>query len=325
MANNSIRATGFDYSLLPGIKTGQPVAAAPFDGDFLATLQTRLADFQSQTMDILLSSLGSAKAGGSDSLLGGGNGIADALCALLGQLGAGGGLATANYGNALLASTSGYRMMSEINRRDVNYRAEYAEMTDLGAYVATLRLDAQQLADIDATMPADEIRNRMQSFVAAYNGWIDRFDEALAHGGLLAGTQAATVAQWELKQSVESIFNGAGDGVRGLGALGIGIDPVSNMASLDTARLDAALAGNLAGAVAAIREFSGNFARSAELLNSDGNFIPNRMDNLARVIDYLDKNKNALQAEFGLGDAARPSAAVARALAAYEAMRKPAA
>lgn len=47
------------------------------------------------------------------------------------------------------------------------------------------------------------------------------------------------------------------------------------------------------------------------------------MDNLARVIDYLDKNMAALQAEFGLGGAALPNTDVARALAAYYAIHKP--
>lgn len=324
MASNSIHGTGFDFSLLQGVKAGASANTAPLGGDFLATLQERLADFKSQTMGILMSSLDGGSASGIDSLLGGG-GANDLLSALLGQSGATGGLGANGYNNALFDPSSGYRMMSEINRRDVNYRAEYAEMTDLGAYVAALQQEAQQLAGIDAATPAADIRSRLQAFVSAYNDWIDRFDEELANGGLLAGTQAATVAQWELEQSIESIFNGAGSGVRGLGALGIGIDPVSNMASLDTSELDSVLAGNLGGAVAAIREFSANFAKSAELLNAEGNFIPNRMDNLSRVIDYLNQNKSALQAEFGLGDAARPSAEVARALAAYEAMRRPAA
>ncbi|MDR1969321.1 MAG: flagellar filament capping protein FliD [Burkholderiaceae bacterium] len=321
MANNSIHGIGSDYPLPPSVKTGQPVAATPASGDFLATLQGQLADFKAQTMSVLISSLGSANASGTGSV----NGTASVLDALLAQTSAIVSPQAIGGISPLFDPASSYRLMTEINRRDVIYRAEYAEISDLGTYVETLRQDALQLADIDATTPQDEIRNRLQAFVAAYNGWIDRFDEALASGGLLAGTQAATVAQWELKQSIESVFNGAGSGVRGLGALGISIDPVTNMASLDTAHLASVLAGNLDGAVAAIREFSGNFARSAELLNAEGNFIPNRMDNLARVIDYLDKNMAALQAEFGLGGAAQPSADVARALAAYYAMHKPAA
>ncbi|MDP2880398.1 MAG: flagellar filament capping protein FliD, partial [Azonexus sp.] len=216
---------------------------------------------------------------------------------------------------------SAFRMMSEINQREVNYKAEFAEMNDMGAYVETMRTAAATLEGIDGESSNAAIRNGLQDFVTAYNGWIDRFDEVLADGGLLAGTQAAKVAQWELEKSVDSVFHGAAGGVRGMTALGISIDPVSNMASLDTAKLDSVLAANQNGAIAAIREFSSNFARSAELLNTAGNFIPNRMNNLSRVIDYIDGNKSALQAEFGLGNTARPSGDVARALAAYNAMR----
>ena len=78
---------------------------------------------------------------------------------------------------------------------------------------------------------------------------------------------------------------------------------------------------NKSGAINTVQEFSGNFAKSAELLNSEGNFIRNRMDNLARVIDYIETNKQSLQAEFGLGDAAKPNSQVAKALAEYNALQ----
>ena len=95
------------------------------------------------------------------------------------------------------------------------------------------------------------------------------------------------------------------------------IDQTTNLASLDTSKLDAALANNKNGVINTIQEFSANFAKSAGLLNSVNNFIPNRLANLDRVIDYIFDNKPALQAEFGLGDPARPSTPVAKALAAY--------
>ncbi|MDR2186472.1 MAG: flagellar filament capping protein FliD [Azonexus sp.] len=320
MTSNLIQSTGFDYALLQNPGVG--AANQALSGNFAATLQTYLASVKAQMMTPLISSLSGGNENGLASLLGGGS-ANDLLTGLLGQNSAASGLAANGYNMALFDPVAGYRMMSDINQRDVNYRAEYAEMTDLGAYVAALEQKAGQLAEIDTATPAVEIESRLQDFVSAYNDWIDRFDEQLASGGLLAGTQAATIAQWELEQSVENIFNGAASGVRGLGALGVSVDPVSNMARLDPAQLHAVLANNRDGAVAAIDAFSAHFARSAALLNSAGNFIPNRMDNLSRVIAYLDQNKPALQAEFGLGDAARLSANVARALAAYEAMKKP--
>ncbi|MBK9522264.1 MAG: hypothetical protein IPO13_11765 [Rhodocyclaceae bacterium] len=85
--------------------------------------------------------------------------------------------------------------------------------------------------------------------------------------------------------------------------------------------LNAILATNKHGAVAAIDAFSANFAKSADLLNSEGNFIDNAIDNRSRAIAYISDNKASLQAEFGTGDAATPRADVAKALAAYELMR----
>ena len=62
-----------------------------------------------------------------------------------------------------------------------------------------------------------------------------------------------------------------------------------------------------------------NFIKSAGLLTSVSNFIPNRLANLDRVIDYISENKTSLHAEFGLGDPAKMSDKVAKALAAYNA------
>lgn len=317
MSINGVNSTGFDFSTLSGIKTGQAFSTQALGGDFLSFLKERLADFKSQAMDVLLN--GTNNGGGStiSALFGNGNNASGTLDALL----ANAGLSAGGRNTALFDPESAYSMMTDINRKDVLYKAEFAEMTDMKEYVAAMQQEAGKLGTIDGSSSADDIRSRLQAFADAYNGWIDRFDEVLANGGLLAGTHAATVSQWELEKSIESIFNGAGSGVRGMGALGLEIDPVTNMASIDTTRLDAVLTGNMNGAVNAIQEFSGNFAKSAELLNSEGNFIPNRMNNLARVIDYIDTNKASLQMEFGLGDTARPSGEVARALAAYQAMR----
>ena len=54
-------------------------------------------------------------------------------------------------------------------------------------------------------------------------------------------------------------------------------------------------------------------------MNSAGNFITNRLDNLTRAISYIDTNMTSLQAEFGLGDPAKPTGQQAKALANYNA------
>jgi hypothetical protein len=325
MAIKTILETGFDFSRLQGKRDERSAPSAAAGSDFLAQLRERLADFKSQALGTLISTAMNDNGGRGVSdfaaLFGGSQSPTNSVAELLAGRGTSGTLSASGRNNALFDPESGYRMMSEINRRDVNYRAEFAEMTDMASYVTTMQQEAGKLGEIDGASTSADIRSRLNEFVAAYNGWIDRFDEVLANGGLLAGTHAATASQWELEQSVENIFNGAGSGVRGMTALGLTIDPVTNMASLDTAKLDSVLAANANGAVTTIREFSTHFAKSAELLNSPNNFIPNRMSNLSRVIDYIDSNKADLQVEFGLGDAAKPSGDVARALAAYNAMR----
>lgn len=212
---------------------------------------------------------------------------------------------------------SAYRMMSLINGKDVVYKAEFSELSEMAAGLAEMRQAGLALGGSEA---GADVRTRLEEFVTRYNAWIDRFDAALGAGGLLGETRAAQVARYELEQSIGSRFHGVGGGIHGLADLGLRIDPASGQATLDARRLDAALAGNEAGVVGAVREFGAHFARSAELLNADGNFIPNRLDNLDRAIDYIADNLSSLQAEFGLGDPARPAGEVARALAAYRRM-----
>lgn len=285
-------------------------------GDFASSLELRIAEIKSQTFAQLLSSTAAGNqdrsAANIDALLG----IEDAP-AMPGQ---GSGLSPAGRNTALFDPESAYRMMTTINAKDVTYKAEYAEMHDMQAYLETMQEAGRRLGEMAGVSGNEEIHATLQDFADAYNEWIDRFDDELQSGGLLAGTQAAQVSQWELEQSIENIFNGAGAGVRGMPGLGFTTDPVSNRASIDHAQLDAVLATNKAGALATVREFGANFAKSAELLNAEGNFIPRRLDNLNRAIDFIDNNKASLQAEFGLGDAAAPSGKIAQALAVYNAI-----
>lgn len=307
MSVKGINGTNFEYSLLTGAQAGQSAGNQAAGSDFLATLKLRLADFESQTVGTLVSAA---------SALDGSRG-ASSLDALLGNAGATGHLSATGRNTSLFDPESAYRMMTAINNKEVTYKAELSEMGDMKSYVSALQQEGAKLGTVDAATANTDIQGRFQAFVEAYNGWIRRFDDELKSGGLLAGTQAATVSQWELEQSVENPFNGAKDGLRGMEDLGLTVDPVTNLASLDTARLNSVLTFNKTGAASAIEEFSANFARSAELLNSAGNFIPNRLDNLSRVIDYIDDHKQSLQEEFGLGDPAKPTGQVAKALANY--------
>ena len=291
------------------------------NADFSSSLALRIAEFQSQSFNSLLDvASGQASSGtaGIDWLTGasGASSAANDPLALLGSSSA--GLSASGYNMSLFDPQSAYTMMSVINSRDVSYKAQYSELSAMQTAVSGLQNAGQTLSNVSGTQDNEAIKTQLQAFTEKYNDWIERFDATVKSGGVLDGTQAAEVSLYELEQSVENPFNGAAGGFRGLADLGLTIDESTNLATLDTKTLDAALAGNKDGAVKTLQEFAVNFAKSAELLNSPNNFIPNRLDNLDRVIDYVADNRSSLQAEFGLGAAAKPSAEVAKALAAYD-------
>lgn len=214
---------------------------------------------------------------------------------------------------------SAFQMMSQINQFEVDFKAQYATLDEMGAAIEQMEAAGRQLGNaVEANTANADIVAQMQSFVDQYNAWEDRFDDTVAQGGVLDNVQAAEVSLYELEQSVQNIFNGAEAGISGLPGLGITIDPVTKQASLDVSRLEAVLDSNKAGVVSTIDAFSANFATSADLLNAEDNFIQNALDNRSRAIDYIAGNRASLQTEFGTGESARPAGDVAKALAAYE-------
>ena len=241
----------------------------------------------------------------------------DPLTSIIQSSGVKNGFMPAGRNMSLFDPESAYKMMTLINNKDVLYKAQFSELSQMKTGVAQMQEAGQGLGGITASTGNDSIKSSLQGFADQYNSWVQRFNPDMQSGGLLAGTQAAQVSRYELEQGVENVFNGARDGLHGLGNLGITVDPDTKLISLDTAKLDAVLAANKQGAVDTIQEFSANFAKSASLLNSDNNFIPRQLDNLNRVIHYIADNNTSLQAEFGTGDAAKPSGQVAQALAAY--------
>lgn len=229
------------------------------------------------------------------------------------------GLSPVGRNMALPDPESAYKMMGVINNKDVYYKAQFSELSQMGIYVSRMQHAGQNLGSIELSTGNDSIKSQLQEFVGQYNNWIQRFYPDIQEGGLLADTQAAQVSQFELEQNVNYRFFGAKYGVHGLGDLGIAIDPNTRLASLDTAKLDSLLTANKQGVVGTVQEFSANFAKSASLLNSDGNFVLKQLDNLNRAIHYIADNKDSLQKEFGTGDAAKPTGQVAQALASYNA------
>ena len=288
--------------------------------DFSSSLELRMAALQAQSVTLLGSVFNGGKTSSSLDFLTGTNnktsGSSDPF-SLPGSSMSAQGLSTSGRNVSLFDPESAYRMMSVINNKDVTYKAQFSELSAMKTNVSIMQQAGQTLGKVSGSMDNEAIKTELQAFAGQYNEWIKRFDGTVKTDGLLAGTQAAEISLYELEQSVENIFNGARNGFHGLRDLGLSIDQTTNLASVDTNTLDAALANNKNGVINTIQEFSANFAKSAGLLNSANNFIPNRLANLDRVIDYISDNKPALQAEFGLGDPASPSTPVARALAAY--------
>jgi len=276
-------------------------------------IKLQMASLRGQIFSTLLDSTGNGKSGTAD--------FAELLGMKTAEVGAdpGANLGAAGRNLSLRDPESAYQMMSQINRFEVSFKAQFSELTQMGREVEDLETLGGRLAEIDTTSSNTEIADRLQAFVDRYNAWEDRFDDTVAAGGVLRNVQAAEVSLYELEQSIKNIFNGAADGIRGLADLGIEIDPVTRQATFDVARLESVLATNRNGVVNAIDQFSANFAKSADLLNAEGNFIQNALGNRSRAVDYINGNRSNLQAEFGTGDAYQPSGATAKAVAAYNA------
>ncbi|WP_269532316.1 flagellar filament capping protein FliD [Chitinimonas sp. BJYL2] len=308
---------GFDPTQLNALRDN----SVPADKHAFAV---QLAQFQSETMNTLIrAALSDPREQESGSMVSGSDDasgnplLGNSMQATHLQ-----GLSASGRNMSLLDPEAGYKMMSLINTREVSHKAEFAALTQMQGEVAGMRAEGAELAELGTASSNAQIRAELQEFVDEYNQWVREFDDEMQAGGALANSNAAKMSRYELGQSIENPFMGAQHGVKGMAALGIRIDPISKQAVFDPAQLDATLASHRTGALQTLDDFSAHFAKSAELLNADNNFIRNRLANLDRVIHYINTNKTSLQAEFGLGDSARPNAGMAQALAAYQAMLK---
>lgn len=227
------------------------------------------------------------------------------------------GLSATGRNTALFDPEAAYSMMTTINTKEVTYKAQFSSLDSMGDALSGMAGLGRSLAILPDTITTADLRDKLQGFADAYNQWRQEFDDEMRSGGVLAGTQAAKVARHELDQSVGNMFFGAMDGVRGLKDLGLSLSPVTRRLSFDAARFDAIQTSNPQGVLATLREFGSNFARSAELLTSDGNFVQRQLDNLDRAIDFIGDSRAQWQQEFGTGDVVEPKGALADALRAY--------
>ena len=97
----------------------------------------------------------------------------------------------------------------------------------------------------------------------------------------------------ELRQSIDNGFNGVMNGVMGCATWALRVDPRRMWppsiprSSMRSSHITATVRSRQSTSLARI------FSKSAELLVSANNFIPNRLANLDRVIDYISDNKVA--------------------------------
>jgi hypothetical protein len=214
---------------------------------------------------------------------------------------------------------SAYQMMSEINHRAQIYPAQQQVLSQMQDGVKQLAQAVTPLGSISSDMNVADVKAKIQQFADQYNSWRLSFDADVQDPELLADTQAAKMARYELAASINSPFHGATSGLQGLGALGLTIDPQTQMARIDGAQLAAAWLQKPQAVAQALNDFSQDFTQSANLLSAPNNFFQKQLGNLQQAISYLNDNLPKLQQEFGIGDTPELSPRVAQALAAYQA------
>jgi len=325
MSTNSFAGKSFDFTQLNISSTTTTISASSTSSDLssAAAFAAQFATAKAELFDTLITSAfgGSSNTSGDQStssnpLLSTQSSGSDPFAALTGSSGS--KLSASGLNTSLFDPQSGYNMMTKINNSAVTYQAQFAELSQMGSSVTAMQHVGEQLHGITQSTSNAAIQSQLQDFTSKYNDWIKRYAPDVQAGGLLANNSAAKVAVHELDQNIESIFNGAQGGIHGMGDLGLTIDEKTGLASLDTTKLNAMLSSNKSGAVNTLQEFSANFAKSAKMLNEDGNFFQRQLGNLSGAIGYIAKNEQSWQAEFGTGDAAKPNAQVTQALAAYK-------
>lgn len=213
---------------------------------------------------------------------------------------------------------SANRMMTTINRLEVTYKGQYAELNQMESALPQLASAASQISNIGVSDSNDSIKAKLLDFAKQYNAWVQQFKPDVAKGGVLDNVQAGEIPLWELDQVVESPFIGAKEGISGLASIGISIDGQTGLMSVNTDQLDTALGSNKQSVVAALNEFAAKFADEANLLASGDNVVQHRLSNLSAAIGYIDGNVVSWRQEFGAGDAAVSAGKVAQALNAYQ-------
>ncbi len=218
-------------------------------------------------------------------------------------------------------SKPGQNMVTVLNRVEVTFKAQFAELGELRASLVTDQGAAQQLKTLGAASSDADIKAALDDFVASYNAGVVRFAPDVAQGGVLDGSWEATRARFATERDISYVLNGSEVGLKGgLAALGVTTDPATGLAAVDHAQLDTALAKNKGNVVAALASFGATFVTTVDTLNAAGHAQVRQMGNLERAVHWIDDNKADVEKEFGPGAAATPDDAFAKAAARYDAM-----
>lgn len=258
----------------------------------------------------------------------GGTGASPAFSSVLAQFKASllpAALPTSTTPTALDAAGSfskpGQNMVTVLNRVEVTFKAQYAELGEMRKSLVQAQEAAQKLNGLNLQSTAPQLKDALDAFVANYNQGVARFAPAVDKGGVLEGSWEAARARFATERDISYIMNGSEIGLKGgLAALGIRTDPATKLASIDHAQLDRALAKNKDNVVGAITSFATTFVATVGCLNAPGHAQGRQMANLDRAVHWIHDNRASVQKEFGPGAAATPNAAFAKAAALYDSM-----
>jgi hypothetical protein len=148
---------------------------------------------------------------------------------------------------------------------------EHPEIAKIKNGAAAIQAAGKSLDGVNASTDAESIKAHLQTFAAKYNEWIAGVDGAAKNDALQAGIRTAGTSLNEIRQSVEKIFGAAKDSFHSLHDLGFSIDPNTNLASIDTGKLDTLLATQKNAAINGIHQFRADFAKTIEPLNLASN------------------------------------------------------
>jgi hypothetical protein len=171
---------------------------------------------------------------------------------------------------------------------------EHSEMAKIKDGVAAIQAAGKSLGGVNTATETDAIKAHLQTFAAKFNEWISGVDGTTKSGALQAGIQTADASLNKIGQSVEKIFDAAKGSFHSLQDLGFSIDPNTNLASIDTSKLDALLATQKNAAINSIHQFSANFAKTIDPLNLASTLaaIPSAYLNKA-LTAYAQTHRNA--------------------------------